>query len=135
VEIEKATKLSIPQIFSLYGEARFRFEEALILKKLAQLRNVVIATGGGAVLHISEMEELGRHGHIICLKAAPETIIARISEKSHRPLLPGNSSIEKVSALMQQRDPFYRRADLTVDTTILDIAGICQIIIRFVAGK
>ena len=135
VEIERATKLPIPQIFSLYGEACFRAEEALILKKLAQFRDVVIATGGGAVLHVGEMEELGRHGHIICLTAAPEAILARIVAKSHRPLLPKNSPIEKVSALMQQRDAYYRRADLIIDTTGLNIEEICQKIFWFIEEK
>jgi shikimate kinase len=135
VEIERATKLPIPQIFSLYGEACFRAKEALILKKLAQLRDVVIATGGGAVLHVGEMEELGRHGYIICLTAAPETILARIAAKSHRPLLPKNSSIEKVSALMQQRDAYYRRADLIIDTTDLNIEEISQKILWFIEEK
>ncbi|MBS3977009.1 MAG: shikimate kinase [Syntrophomonadaceae bacterium] len=135
VEIERATRLSIPQIFSLYGEARFRAEEALILKKLAQFRDVVIATGGGAVLHVSEMEELGRHGYIICLTAAPETILARIAAKSQRPLLPENSPIEYVMNLLAQREAYYRRADLIIDTTDLNIDEISQEILRFVEEK
>lgn len=135
LEIERVTRLSIPQIFSLYGEARFRAEEALTLKRLAKLRDVIIATGGGAVLHVSEMEELSCHGYIICLTASPETIQARITERSRRPLLPKNSSIEHITALMKQREAYYRRADLTVDTTDLDIEEISQIIIRFVQEK
>jgi len=134
-EIERVTQLSIPQIFSLYGEARFRAEEALTLKRLAKLRDVVIATGGGAVLHASEIDELRRHGYIICLTAQPEIIQARIKNKTNRPLLSNDGTIEYILALMIKRQDYYRRADLTIDTSYLDIKEIGKIIIRFVIEK
>ena len=49
--------------------------------------NVVIATGGGAIKNRNNVENLGRNGIIVWLKADPEIILKRVMlEGGKRPL-------------------------------------------------
>lgn len=115
-EIIKSAKMSINQIFEQFGEQKFRDMETEMIEKVSCEKNVVISTGGGAVLKQENMEALKKTGRVICLMATPETILRRTSGTSERPLLQVEKPLEKVNELLNFRQPFYEKADLIIDT-------------------
>lgn len=132
-EIEKVTGLSIDQIFSRCGEIRFRSEEALVIKKVTQKRGCVIATGGGVVLNQENVARLQENGILIRLTASPEVIYRRVGRKN-RPLLKRNRSPEQIERMLQEREPYYSCAALTIDTTNFEPDEIIERIISFIEG-
>ena len=115
-EIIKSAKMSINQIFEQFGEQKFRDMETEMIEKVSCEKNVIISTGGGAVLKQENMEALKKTGRVICLMATPETILRRTSGTSERPLLQVEKPLEKVNELLNFRQPFYEKADLIIDT-------------------
>jgi shikimate kinase len=117
-EIERITGMSISQLFRKHGETRFRSEEQLMAQKLGQRTNLVIATGGGVVIHPENVAALKRNGIIVGLEASPEVIMSRVSrKKSNRPLLSKHTTIEDIEKMLASREEYYARADIRVNTT------------------
>lgn len=96
-EIGDVTELSVSEIFRRYGETRFRSEESIVVTRLAQTEEIVIATGGGTVLNPINWEVLAQNGIIVSLYAPLEVILQRIGHKNDRPLL--RSSPEEIKTL------------------------------------
>lgn len=114
--IEQEQKMSITEIFRLYGEPHFRDIESAVLRRLAEREGVVISTGGGAVLRQENMDNLRKKGVIVCLTASPETILKRTSNDSTRPLLQVEDPLKKIKELLEFRRPYYERSDIMIDT-------------------
>jgi shikimate kinase len=114
-EIEK-THGRISDIFKDQGEPRFRDLETEALGRIASRKNIIISTGGGCVLKKENMEILRRSGIIFCLKAAPETILRRTRSTDDRPLLRAPDPLAKIKEMLSAREPFYNKADYSVDT-------------------
>lgn len=127
--VESKTGLTVSRTFELYGEKWFRLREKEAVASLADYPpgSLVVATGGGVVLSSESMESLESHGLIVLLTASPSEILKRTG-KGGRPLLEGSSSNrERVISLLQNREPYYRRCNLQVDTTNkepIQVAGI-----------
>ena len=83
-EIERRTGVNIPLIFELEGEAGFRKRESQAIAELAKLQNIVLATGGGAVLLAENRQILGSHGKVIYLRASVEELCHQIGRASCR---------------------------------------------------
>jgi len=115
-EIEKSQGITITEIFKRFGEVRFREIETETIKKVAENRNIIISTGGGAVLKEENMQNLRRNGVIVCLMASPETILKRTSHDSNRPLLQVEDPFGRIKALLDFRRPFYEKSDIVIDT-------------------
>jgi len=116
-EIERATGVRIPHIFEIEGEAGFRARESKMLVELAQLRNIVLATGGGAVLAKANRDLLASSGTVIYLHAPVRSLVKRTRRDRNRPLLQVPDPAAKLTVLYEQRDPLYREvAHLIVDT-------------------
>ncbi|MGI6330290.1 MAG: shikimate kinase [Zhaonellaceae bacterium] len=135
LEIEKLTGLSIPLIFKKHGEIRFRSEEKLMIKKVAMKDECVISTGGGVVLAPENMKALRKKGWIISLTASPEIVYSRIAKRNNRPLLYKHKSIEYIEFLMKQREPYYKQADLLLDTSKADSNTLVERVIEFLKEK
>ena len=132
-EIEKAQKIKINEIFRIYGEQYFRDVETDMIKKLSSEKNIIIATGGGAVLRYENMEALKENGIIFCLNACTETIMERTSRSEDRPLLKVEKPKEKISEMLSFRRPFYEKAGIMIETdskTPLEIVEEIMEIIR-----
>jgi shikimate kinase len=124
-EIEKSQNMKITEIFKQFGEPGFRDIETETIKKLSKNKNVIISTGGGAVLRQENIDALRENGVIICLTATPETILKRISNNNDRPLLQVEEPLKKIRELLEFRMPHYEKADIIIDTenkTPLEIA-------------
>lgn len=115
-EIEKAERMTINEIFKQFGEARFREIETEMIKKISEKKNIVISTGGGAVLRDENVISLKENGVIICLTASPETIFKRLQYNSDRPLLQAENPFQRIRDLLNFREPFYDKADILIDT-------------------
>ncbi len=134
-EIEKSEKMTINEIFERFGEARFRDIETDMVKKVAQNKNVIISTGGGVVLRAENMESLKKKGVIVCLTASPEKIFERISNNADRPLLRVEDPLKKIKELLTFREPFYKKAEITINTDDKNPLQIAEEIIERLKTK
>ncbi len=114
-ELEARTGVTIPVIFELEGEAGFRAREAALIRELVKRRDIVLATGGGAVLRPENREALASHGIVIYLNASVDDLWARTRHDKNRPLLQTADPRARLQALFEERDPLYREiADIIV---------------------
>ena len=115
-EIERSEKMTINEIFKKCGEPRFRDIETEMIRAVSRKKNVIISTGGGAVLKQENMDILRKDGIIICLTATPGTILRRTGASDDRPLLQVENPLEKIKELLNFRRPFYEKADIIINT-------------------
>ena len=115
--IERDSGRRISDIFSADGEETFRELESKAVRKASKLNNYIISTGGGVVLKETNMAELKRNGIIFCLTATPEEIYRRVRHQSHRPLLQTPDPLTKIKSMLDERHPYYVKADYMVETT------------------
>jgi len=115
-EIEARTGVRIPTIFEIEGEAGFRRRESQVIAELANEGNLVLATGGGAVLDPANRAVLAASGLVIYLNAPPAMLYERTRHDRNRPLLRVANPLAKINELFAVRDPLYREvAHLVVD--------------------
>ena len=135
--IEQKAGKAIPEIFQREGEEAFRQLEIEAAKQVSQRKNVVIACGGGVVLNKINIDRLKKESLLVYLKASPEVILRRTSsDTSERPLLKADNRALAVNELLRFRKPFYERAaDITIDTSKLDIDSVVEQIISKVKEK
>jgi|TARA_B100001971_G_C18260260_1_gene586115 shikimate kinase len=129
--IEQKVGKSISQIFAKDGEIAFRQLEIELVKEIAQGKNQVIACGGGIVLNKINIDRLKSEAMIVYLTASGAVILERTSAvKNKRPLLKSSNKEETINKLLRFRKPFYERAaDITIDTSKLDINAVADEII------
>jgi shikimate kinase len=116
-EIEARTGVSVAVIFDIEGEAGFRKREAEVLEQMTSLDDIVLATGGGAVLDPRNREHLRNRGFVIYLHALPPVLWQRTRTDKSRPLLQDEDPRGRLEQLYALRDPLYREvADLVIET-------------------
>lgn len=116
-EIEKRTGVAIAVIFEFEGETGFRAREAAAIGEFVLRDNVVLATGGGAVMNPANRALLAQHGKVVYLHAQPADLFQRTRRDRNRPLLQTADPQAKLAELYALRDPLYREiADVVVDT-------------------
>ena len=116
-EIEKRTGAPISLIFELEQESGFRKRESKIIDELTQLDDIVLATGGGAILDENNRKMLSSRGHVIYLYASIEQLLKRTSRDKNRPLLQTADPEGKLAELMSVREPLYREVAHTIVET------------------
>ena len=110
-EVVKRAKQSIPEIVAKHGWDYFRDLESAVCLDLAGRDQLVIDTGGGAILRPQNVKALKRNGKLIWLTATVETITARIGGDTQRPSLTGTKSfVEEISEVLRVRTPKYQAA-------------------------
>ncbi|MET0445172.1 MAG: shikimate kinase, partial [Pseudorhodoplanes sp.] len=115
-EIEAAAGMSIPEIFQARGEAEFRAGEARVIARLLESGPQVLATGGGAFMNADTRRLIVQKGISIWLRAEFDVLMRRIRRRNDRPLLLTANPEATLLALIEQRYPVYRLADLTIDS-------------------
>jgi shikimate kinase len=116
-EIEARTGVRIPLIFDIEGELGFRDREAKVIAEFATRKDLVVATGGGAVLRPENRAAMRQGGTVIYLNATPELLYERTKLDPNRPLLQVEDPRRKLDELFAQRDPLYRDvADIVVNS-------------------
>jgi shikimate kinase len=130
-EIENRTGVDIPLIFELEGEQGFRKRERLIIDELTRLPDIVLATGGGAILDPESRGHLAERGLVIYLHASVTQQLARTRHDRNRPLLQTENPRQRLEELLRVRDPLYREiADLVIDTDGKRVMAVVNQIIR-----
>lgn len=131
-EIESHTGVDIPLIFEKEGEEGFRKREADIIDQLTQQKNIVLATGGGAVIKEENRKHLINRGLVIYLQADIKHLLRRTRKDRNRPLLQGPNPDKKLREIMQQREPLYQQtADYVIDTGKHSVQAIINQILDF----
>lgn len=126
-EIESRTGVNIPVIFELEGEAGFRRREAAVIDDLTKMRDIVLATGGGAVLSKQNRERLSQNGLVVYLRATVTDLWQRTRHDKNRPLLQTDDPRAQLERLFAERDPLYREiADIVIDTGEQSVNAIVQ---------
>lgn len=116
-EIQKRTGVNIPYIFDIEGEQGFRLRESAVLSDLVKRNDMVLATGGGAVLAEQNRALLKQSGIVVYLKASVHDLWHRTRQDRNRPLLQTGDPYEKLMELYQHRDPLYRQvADIVIQS-------------------
>ncbi|MBD3610069.1 MAG: shikimate kinase AroK [Gammaproteobacteria bacterium] len=130
-EIESHTGATIPLIFELEGEEGFRRRESEMIDELTQKHDLVLATGGGAVLKLENRKVLRERGTVIYLRASVDQLLERTRMDKNRPLLQTEDPRAKLEELMQERDPLYKDvADIIIDTGDTAVKQVVQDLIQ-----
>ena len=122
--IEHRTNFTIPTIFADYGELFFRAIEKGVCHELCLRKNLVIATGGGAVLDSDSRHAFLQTSFLVCLSASPELIEARLQTADNRPL--ANEWRERLN----NRQPIYQAIPHQVDTSDKTAEQVAEEVLR-----
>jgi shikimate kinase len=135
-EIETRTGVDIPFIFEKEGEAGFRRREKEVIEALTRQSDIVLATGGGAILADRNRKFLGARGTVVYLHATVEQQAKRTRRGRERPLLEGGDRSKILQELMEIRDPLYRSiADVVVETDGRSVAAVAKDIRKSLIGS
>ena len=133
-EIERATGKTISDIFIEDGEGEFRDCEAVALSVAAELRDVVIALGAGALAADENYELVQDSGTLIYLRASLPILAKRLKHADNRPLLIKQKSAadlaQRLADMLKQPEARYLSADVVVDVDGLSPEEIIEIILR-----
>lgn len=128
--IEARAGKTISEIFTEQGEPAFRELERKIVGELVVRKRTVIATGGGLPVNPENLASLKTHSLIVCLWASPEKIWERVRNQSHRPLLKETDPLAKIRRLLEERAPYYRQADVLLNTEMRSLKDVAQQVIH-----
>lgn len=131
--IEKREGMSVKEIFEKKGESYFRKTEKEVVKEISQKEGLVISAGGGAIIDEENFKNLKRNSIIICLEASPDTILERTKGNVCRPLLNVPDPKKKIEDLLQERAPYYKKADHSVNTDNLTVEQVVEKILQLIA--
>ncbi|MFZ1712476.1 MAG: shikimate kinase [Nitrosomonas sp.] len=130
-EIQQRTGVNIPVIFEFEGEAGFRKRETEVLQAVVLLPDIVLATGGGAVLREENRELLRKNGTVIYLRVPVNELKRRTRFDKNRPLLQTDNPQARLIELFNQRDPLYREtAHIILDSGRQSARALVQTLIK-----
>jgi shikimate kinase/3-dehydroquinate synthase len=116
-EIQRRTGVTIPHIFDVEGEAGFRARESGVIQELLKQDNIVLATGGGAIISAQNRAMMKQNGLVVYLKSSVHDLWQRTRHDHNRPLLQTENPRAKLQELHDQRDPLYMEAaDVVIHT-------------------
>lgn len=129
-EIEGRCGVRIAHIFDIEGEEGFRRREQAVLDECTGRQDIVLATGGGAVLDPLNRERLKSRGIVVYLRATPEELYRRVARDRSRPLLQTDDPQGRIRELVALREPLYREvADLVFETGSLPVAHVVRALV------
>jgi shikimate kinase len=130
-EIEERTGASISLIFEIEGESGFRKRERAMIAQLTAQQNIVLSTGGGAVLNNQNRADLKNRGCVIYLQASVTELLNRTAYSRNRPLLQTDNPGVQLEKLMRERFPLYEEvADVTINTDNLSIRQVVKLVLK-----
>ncbi len=134
VEIVKRAHHTIPEIIAQQGWDYFRDLESDICREFAGYDQLVIDTGGGAILRTQNVEALKKNGIVFWLEASVGTITKRIGRDTQRPSLTGTKSfVDEIQDVLQERTPKYQvAADHVIATDERSIDQLVETLLALV---
>ena len=128
--IEERIGCPIRVFFEREGEARFRDVEQQVIGELVAFANIVIATGGGAVLRTENRVALHERTTVVYLRSSPDELFRRLRHDTRRPLLQVNDPMGKLRELYAVRDPLYRQtAHFVIETGRPSVPALVSMIL------
>jgi len=115
-EIERAARMTIPELFEAYGEPEFRALEQRVIQRVLEGGPPILSTGGGAYMNDQTRALIAQGSISVWLKAELDVLFARVSKKQNRPLLKTANPRAALEQLMNLRYPVYAEANITVPT-------------------
>jgi shikimate kinase len=123
--------LSVAEIFTAFGEEKFRDAETEVLRQFSHETPAIIVAGGGIVLRPVNVQLLRALGMVVNLEADEETLFRRISRRATRPLLQTENPRATLTELLRMREPLYRAAaDVRLDTSRLTHDEVADAILK-----
>lgn len=127
--VEKISGKSVKQLFD-EGEEVFRDWESKAIYELSQQKNLVVATGGGAILRDRNVSAMKLSGIIVMIERKIEDIIASVRTDT-RPLL--KDGAEKLRAIYEKRkDRYYSACDKVVKSFENDVYKTVKEIVKII---
>jgi shikimate kinase len=127
-EVERESGRRVSELFASEGEAGFRERERAAIERCCA-RRAVVALGGGAPAQPASAALIAKSGVRVYLRAAPETLAARLGVAADRPLLAGRdpaARVERLRELLREREAAYACAEIVVDTDALDAVAVAE---------
>lgn len=115
-EIEAAANMTIPEMFDIHGEAYFRDGERRVITRLLSDGPQVLSTGGGAFMNDETRSRIKADSLSIWLYADFDILMERVRRKANRPLLKAPDPEAVMRALLEERNPVYAQADISVES-------------------
>ena len=133
--VQREAGKQILEILRDEGEEAFRERESSALAKACSGDDVVVSTGGGAILRPANRRRMAEAGFIVCLEARPETILKRLGNRAEdepldRPLLAGLEPLARIRNLKQERQALYALCDWSIHTDSLSPADVAGEVVR-----
>ena len=129
--IVKKTGVEIDLIFEIEGETGFRKRECKLIEELTALDDIVLATGGGAVLSSENRNFLKQRGTVVYLQASAEQLFERTAKDKKRPLLQTQDRLGKIKEILAAREPLYKEiADEIIATDGKNVKQIVDALCR-----
>tara|TARA_B100000700_G_scaffold292837_1_gene353231 strand:+ start:86 stop:595 length:510 start_codon:yes stop_codon:yes gene_type:complete len=130
-ELEKLMDMSLPMIFSDYGEERFRMIESAFFREISKVGQFIYATGGGIILADLNKSIIKETGIAVFLDCSIDMLIERIkNDKKERPLIADNMK-KKMTAIYNERYELYKEcSNHTIDTTKMNTDKVIQEIMQ-----
>ncbi|MGI9317835.1 MAG: helix-turn-helix transcriptional regulator [bacterium] len=127
-EITRESGLSIEEIFTLYGEQRYReLEYECLQRVITENRQFILAVAGGIVSNLDTFTLLLSSFHTVWLSAAPEEHMGRVMAKGDRRAVEGNpNAMDNLRSLLATRQPLYQRAHHRLETSDKSINECCD---------
>jgi len=133
--IEQESGVSLSAIFDLYGQSGFRrFERRCLDDVIERYPRFVLATGGSLVSEPAAFERLLTMCFTVWLRATPEDHMQRVvAQGDMRPMADNRESMADLERILTVREPLYRKADVTVDTSSQPLAGATEQIVKAIS--
>lgn len=134
--IEDKTGATIPMIFDIEGESGFRAREKAAIDDLTQQSEIVLATGGGAILNPENRKNLRSRGFVVYLKSSVDSLVQRTRHDRNRPLLQTENPEQVLRKLIEERGPLYEEvADLVIQTEQVSVHRVVKQILDKLAEQ
>lgn len=129
-EIEARCGVRVAHIFDIEGEAGFRRREQAVLDDCSARQDLVLATGGGAVLDPENRQLLATRGVVVYLRATPEELYRRVARDRSRPLLQTANPQARIRELVAVRQPLYEEvAHIVFDTGSMPVQHVVKALV------
>ncbi|NYT65358.1 shikimate kinase [Alcaligenaceae bacterium] len=129
-ELEARCGVRVSLIFDIEGEEGFRKRETLALEECSLRQNIVLATGGGAILAPENRDYLRQRGIVVYLRASADELYKRVARDRNRPLLQTPDPRARIGELLEHRAPLYEEvADLVFDTGPAPVSQLVRTLI------
>ena len=134
IAIEEEEGMSVPKIFETRGEAYFRSRETIWCERLAARDNLVIATGGGALVNPNNRLWF-KDAFVVCLDATSAEIYDRLKGQLNRPLLASPNPRQRIIELLSARRDAYAQIEWHLDTSGKTIEQVADAIVQLLAPR